>query len=41
METLELSVVGRNLLENHHAEQGGTNVTEVEDSVYGQVTWNF
>ena len=38
---LELSVVGRNLLDDHHPEfidQFGE-ATEVESGVYGMVTW--
>jgi iron complex outermembrane receptor protein len=36
---LELAVVGRDLLQPHHAEFGGG--TEVERSVYGEVAWRF
>ncbi|HEY8240788.1 MAG TPA: TonB-dependent receptor, partial [Kiritimatiellia bacterium] len=39
---LELAIVGRNLLDNHHPEQPLTGSgSEVENSVYGKVTWAF
>jgi iron complex outermembrane receptor protein len=40
---LELSVVGRNLLDNQHPEIGAPSALrkEVERSVYGKVTWHF
>ena len=42
---LELSIIGQNLLDNHHAEFLpdfiSTQPTEVERSIYGRVTWNF
>jgi iron complex outermembrane receptor protein len=42
---LELSLIGQNLLQNHHEEFRPelmyTLPTEVERSVYGKVTWNF
>jgi hypothetical protein len=43
---LELSVVGQNLLDNHHLEFG-TNaavrspLVEIERSVYGKIAWRF
>ena len=39
----ELSVVGRNLLHDHHAEYGipGPTREEIDRSVYGKVTWRF
>ena len=45
-ESLELSIVGQNLLDNHRLEYGpstllNTQVTEVERSVYGKLTWRF
>jgi iron complex outermembrane recepter protein len=43
-ESLELSVVGQNLLTPRHIEFGGANqvhVTQVERSVVGKVTWRF
>lgn len=36
-EALELSIVGQNLLQPHHAEFGGG--TEVKRGVYGKITW--
>jgi iron complex outermembrane receptor protein len=36
---LEFAIVGRDLLQDHHAEFGGG--TEVERSVYGEVAWRF
>jgi len=36
---LEVAIVGRDLLQDHHAEFGGG--TEVERSVYGEVAWRF
>jgi iron complex outermembrane recepter protein len=45
MEGLELAVVGQNLLDPHHPEIGPTflqtQMTEVQRSVYGKVTWTF
>jgi iron complex outermembrane receptor protein len=39
---LELSVVGQNLPEEHHAEFPGDGPQkEVERGVYGKVTWSF
>lgn len=40
---LELSLVGQNLLHNHHPEYGFPSPTreEVERSFYGKVTWRF
>ncbi len=42
---LELSIIGQNLLDNHHPEFLpdfiNTQPTEVERSIYGRVTWNF
>jgi iron complex outermembrane receptor protein len=42
---LELSIIGQNLLDNHHQEFLpdfiATQPTEVERSIYGRVTWNF
>ncbi len=45
-ETLELSITGQNLLDNHHLEYGestllNTEVTEVERSVYTKLSWTF
>ncbi len=41
-ENLELSLVGRNLLDNQHPEFGSLAARrEVEHSVYGKVTWRF
>jgi iron complex outermembrane receptor protein len=36
---LELAIVGRDLLQSHHAEFGGG--VEVERSVYGELAWRF
>ncbi len=36
---LELSVIGRNLLQPHHAEFGGG--TQVKRSAYGKITWHW
>ncbi len=44
VDKLELSVVGQNLLEDHHLEFVGENfipVAEVERSVHAQVRWDF
>ena len=49
LKNLELSVVGKNLFDNHHPEfisspQGqilGSPVVEIRRSVYGMVKWNF
>lgn len=44
LENLELSLVGHNLLDNHHEEFVGENLliqTEVERSIYGKIRWNF
>ena len=39
---LEISVVGQNLLHDHHAEFGAlTSRQEIERSVYGKVSWSF
>ncbi|MBI3851822.1 MAG: TonB-dependent receptor [Verrucomicrobia bacterium] len=39
---LELSIVGQNLLHNHHPEFGAlASRQEIERSVYGKVTWRF
>ena len=40
---LELSVIGRNLLQAHHAEYGLPGPTRelVDRSVHGKVTWRF
>jgi iron complex outermembrane receptor protein len=42
---LELSIIGQNLLDNHHPEFLpdfiNTRPTEVERSIYGRVSWNF
>ncbi|HEY8239875.1 MAG TPA: TonB-dependent receptor [Kiritimatiellia bacterium] len=40
---LELALVVRNALDNHHPEQSQTSGanSEVEDSVYGKATWTF
>ena len=42
-DTLEVSVVGQNLLHDHHPEYGfpGPSRTEVERSVYGKVLWRY
>jgi iron complex outermembrane receptor protein len=37
--SLEVAIVGRDLLQAHHAEFGGG--TEVERSVHGEVAWRF
>jgi iron complex outermembrane receptor protein len=36
---LEVAIVGRDVLQSHHAEFGGG--AEVERSVYGEVAWRF
>ncbi len=43
---LDISLVGQNLLDNHHPETGSspllaTQPTEVQRSFYGKVTWNY
>jgi iron complex outermembrane receptor protein len=40
---LELSLVGQNLLHNHHPEYGfpGPTREEIERSVYGKVEWRY
>jgi iron complex outermembrane receptor protein len=39
---LEFSVVGQNLLHDHHAEFRALNARqEIERSVYGKVSWSF
>lgn len=41
---VELSLVGQNLFDNHHAEFIGEHLliqTEVERSIYGQIRWDF
>ena len=42
-ENLEVAVVGRNLLDDQHAEFGANTPfrPEVERNVYGKVTWRF
>ena len=41
-ENLELSLVGQNLFEDHHFEQGVNNLaTEVEDGVYAKMLWRY
>ena len=42
-ERLELSLVGENLLHNHHPEYGFPDPTrvEIERSVYGKLTWRY
>ena len=39
----EISVVGQNLLDNHHLEFPGADVfnTEVDRGAYGRVTWRY
>lgn len=39
--SLELAVVGQNLFQAHHYEQHDLISTEVEQSVYGKLTWSF
>jgi len=44
--TMELAVVGRHLLDSHHPEFGadtyiGSLPTEVQQEVYGMVTWRY
>jgi len=42
IESLELSIVGQNLLHDHHPEFGAlSSRQEIERSVYGKVTWRF
>jgi iron complex outermembrane receptor protein len=43
LKNLELSVVGQNLLHNHHPEYGlpGPATVEIQRSVYGKVVWRF
>ena len=40
---LEVSIVGQNLLHDHHAEYGfpGPTQEEIKRSVYGKVAWQF
>ena len=38
---LELSIVGQNLPDNHHAEFRGNPPQEIQRSVYGKVSWSF
>lgn len=39
---VELALVGQNLLDDAHQEFiGSTNITEIERSIYGKVTWHF
>lgn len=42
-ERVELSLVGRNLLHDHHPEFGvpGPNRTEIKRSIFGKVTWRY
>jgi iron complex outermembrane receptor protein len=44
-DNLELSLVGQNLLDDHHPEFVpeiiDTSPSEVERSVYGEITWRF
>lgn len=42
-DSLELSIVGRNLLDDHHAEFGGgsSGPTEVERSLHGRLGWRW
>jgi iron complex outermembrane receptor protein len=42
-QTLEVSVVGQNLLQNQHAEYGFPNTSQeqIERSVYGKIAWHF
>jgi iron complex outermembrane receptor protein len=42
-ERLELSIVGQNLLHNHHPEYGqpGPMRVEIQRSVYGKVAWRY
>jgi iron complex outermembrane receptor protein len=40
-ESLELSLVGQNLFEQHHFEQRSALSTEVEDGVYAKLQWRF
>jgi iron complex outermembrane recepter protein len=40
-DNLELSLVGQNLFEKHHFEQGTTTATEVEDGAYAKMQWRF
>lgn len=38
---LELAVVGQNIFERRHFEQGGSNSSQVQQGVYGKLTWSF
>jgi len=39
--SLELALVGQNLFQSHHFEQRDSIATEVEQGVYGKLTWVF
>lgn len=41
VDNLELSLVGRNLLNEQHRESNGENASEIERGVYGQISWRF
>jgi iron complex outermembrane recepter protein len=45
LKNLELAIIGRDLLDSHHPEFAPSNVavvrTEVEQSVFGKITWRF
>lgn len=38
---IDLSLVGQNLLDNHHFEQNSQNSTAVQHGVYGKIVWRF
>jgi iron complex outermembrane receptor protein len=40
-EAMQLSIVGRNLLDDHHAEQRDANTSEVEDSLHLRLRYAF
>lgn len=39
--SLELALIAQNLFDPHHFEQGGAGASEVQQGVYGKLTWTF
>ncbi|MFN8389862.1 MAG: TonB-dependent receptor [Bdellovibrionota bacterium] len=40
-DNLRLDLIGQNLFRGHHYEQGDANASEIQQGVYGRVTWTF
>ncbi len=40
-ENLELSLIGRNLIEEKHRESNGSTASEIERGIYAQISWRY